>query len=45
MKKFRFYVGRFCMQVGLYIMPMEARASFMYNVNFLRKMETKHENT
>jgi hypothetical protein len=37
MKKIRFYVGRVWMGFGLWIMPIEADASFRYNVKFLKR--------
>ena len=35
MKKLRFFFGRFWLNVGLYIMPSEAKAYFGYNIHFL----------
>lgn len=40
MKKLRFYIGRAWMLAGLWIMPIEADASFRYNGRFLSKDPT-----
>lgn len=37
--RLRFYIGRFWMSAGLYIMPFEARANFGYNRSFLDSVQ------
>lgn len=42
MKRIRFYLGKFWLGLGLYIMPFEAKAYFGYNRNFLDRMRSHH---
>lgn len=39
MKRIRFYIGKWWLNLGLYIMPSDAKAYFGYNTNFLHQFK------
>ena len=39
MTRIRFYIGKWWLNLGLWIMPFDAKAYFGYNINFLHRLK------